>query len=309
MKERLISLLLLMTALVSIASLGLITFFIFEAGLPLIFQTGLQQFLVSSAWNPTGDPPQFGIAAMILGSIWVTVGAILLGVPLGLAVAIFAAELAPASLAAVIRPVIQLLAGIPSVIYGFVGLTVLAPTIRTVFGGPGLSVLTAAIILGIMILPSIISISEDALRAVPRAYREGALAVGATRWQTIWRVVVPAARSGIVASVILGMGRALGETMAVIMMLGNALQVPRSPLDPATTLTSNIGLELAYASGAHREALFATGVVLFVLIMILNILANVLTGRVAFWRARAPIWHSFVTFWRSRAAFDRRRGA
>lgn len=284
MKERLISFLLFLCALVSIASLAIITFFIFQAGLPLIFRVGLGNFLESSLWNPSGDPQSFGIAAMILGSIWVTVGAIGVGVPLGLAVAIFSAEIAPPRLAMLIRPVIQLLAGIPSVIYGFIGLTILAPAIRATFGGPGLSVLTAALILGIMILPSIISISEDALRAVPRSYRDGSLAVGATRWQTIWRVLVPAARSGIVASVILGMGRALGETMAVIMMLGNALQVPRSPLDSATTLTSNIGLELAYASGAHRDALFATGVVLFVLIMILNILANIFTGRVTFWR-------------------------
>jgi phosphate transport system permease protein len=160
-------------------------------------------------------------------------------------------------------------------------------------------------ILGIMILPSIISISEDALRAVPQSYRDGALAVGATRWQTIWRVLVPAARSGIVASVILGMGRALGETMAVIMMLGNALQVPRSPLDSATTLTSNIGLELAYASGAHRDALFATGVVLFVLIMFLNVMANVLSGRLVFWHrsgVRRQALTQRIPFWRRRNA-------
>ncbi len=305
MKERIISLLLFASALFSITSLAIITFFIFQAGLPLIFEVGLAQFLGSSTWNPGGNPAQFGIAAMILGSVWVTVGAILVGVPLGLAVAIFSAELAPPRLAALIRPVIQLLAGIPSVIYGFIGLTILAPLIRATFGGPGLSLLTATLILGIMILPSIISISEDALRAVPYAYRDGALALGATHWQTIWRVLVPAARSGIVASVILGMGRALGETMAVIMMLGNALQVPRSPLDSATTLTSNIGLELAYASGAHRQALFATGVVLFVLIMFLNILANILTGRVAFWR-RIPVWGRVVSermpTWRRRSA-------
>ena len=286
MKERLISAALFLAALVSVASLGLITFFIFEAGLPLIFNVGLVQFLGTGTWTPTADPPQFGIAAIILGSVWVTLGAILVGVPLGLAVAIFAAEIAPPTLAALIRPVIQLLAGIPSVIYGFIGLTILAPIVRAVFGGPGLSVLTASIILGIMVLPSIISISEDALRAVPQAYRDGALAIGVTRWQMIWRVVVPAARSGIVASVILGMGRTLGETMAVIMMLGNALQVPRSPLDSATTLTSNIGLEMAYASGEHREALFATGVVLFVMIMLLNIVANALTGKVQLWRSR-----------------------
>ena len=286
MKERIIGLLLFGSALVSVASLGIITFFIFEAGLPLIWRVGLGNFLGNSIWSPSGDPASFGIAAMILGSVWVTLGAILVGVPLGLAVAIFSAEIAPRWLALIIRPVIQLLAGIPSVIYGFIGLTILAPGVRLLFGGPGLSVLTAALILGIMILPSVISISEDALRAVPNSYRDGALAVGATRWQTIWRVLVPAARSGIVASIILGMGRALGETMAVIMMLGNALQVPRSALDSATTLTSNIGLELAYASGEHREALFATGVVLFVLIMFLNVLANVLTGRLAFWRRR-----------------------
>jgi phosphate ABC transporter permease protein PstC len=303
MKERLIGWLLLACALVSITSLTVITFFIFEAGLPLIAQVGVGNFLGSSNWNPGGKPASFGIASMILGSVWVTVGAILVGVPLGLAVAVFAAELAPPQLAAVIRPIIQLLAGIPSVIYGFIGLTILAPIVRTIFGGAGLSVLTAALILGIMILPSIISISEDALRAVPSVYRDGALAIGATRWQTIWRVLVPAARSGIVASVILGMGRALGETMAVIMMLGNALQAPRSPLDSATTLTSNIGLELAYASGAHRQALFATGVVLFILILFLNILANIFTGRLAFWRRnipRRPVTIERVPFWRRR---------
>jgi phosphate ABC transporter permease protein PstC len=302
-KERIISLLLAGCALVSITSLGIITFFIFEAGLPVIFKAGFGRFLASTTWNPGGSPPEFGIAAMILGSVWVTMGAILIGVPLGLAVAVFSAELAPPRLAALIRPVIQLLAGIPSVIYGFIGLTILAPVIRQTFGGPGLSVLTAALILGIMILPSIISISEDALRAVPRSYRDGALAVGATRWQTVSRVLVPAARSGIVASVILGMGRALGETMAVIMMLGNALQVPHSPLDSATTLTSNIGLELAYASGGHRDALFATGVVLFVLIMVLNVTANVLTGRLTVRRAtrRQQLWQR-IPFLRRRSA-------
>ena len=307
MKERLIGFLLFMCALVSIASLAVITFFIFEAGLPLIFRVGLFSFLQSSTWQPSGKTPEFGIAAMILGSVWVTLGAIVIGVPLGLAVAIFSAEIAPPRLAAIIRPVLQLLAGIPSVIYGFIGLTILAPVVRAVFGGPGLSVVTAALILGIMILPSIVSISEDALRAVPRAYRDGSLAVGATQWQTIWRVLVPAARSGIVASIILGMGRALGETMAVIMMLGNALQVPRSPLDSATTLTSNIGLELAYASGQHREALFATGVVLFILIMILNLLANIFTGRLVLWRTKAPGWNLMRTFRRNRVTVGDRR--
>lgn len=295
MKERIISILLLISALISLASLATITFFIFEAGLPLILDVGLGNFLFSSLWNPGSKPPEFGIAGMILGSIWVTVGSIVVGVPLGLAVAIFSAEVAPPWLAILIRPVIQLLAGIPSVIYGFIGLTILAPLVRSTLGGPGLSVLTASLILGIMILPSIISISEDALRAVPRAYRDGALAVGATQWQTIWYVLVPAARSGIVAGVILGMGRALGETMAVIMMLGNALQVPRSVLDSTTTLTSNIGLEMAYASGQHRQALFATGVVLFLLIMSLNIVANLLTRQTIQRRRRRPLRLPFLT--------------
>ncbi len=274
MKERGIGAVLLLTALAALIALGLITYFIFQAGVPLIARVGVWEFLSSTHWNPTGTPPQFGILPMIVGSLWLTAGALLIGVPLGLAVAIFMVELAPPRLAVLMRPAIQLLAGIPSVIYGFIGLTLLAPIVRAVFGGPGLSVLTGAIILGFMILPTIIAISEDAMRAVPLAIREGALALGATHWQVISRVILPTARSGIVAGVILGMGRALGETMAVIMMIGNSLDIPSSPLQPATTLTSNIGLELAYASGAHREALFATGVVLFILIMILNGLAT-----------------------------------
>lgn len=277
MSDRLIRGLLLTTALLSIVSLAIITFFIFQAGLPLIGQVGLLPFIGGTVWNPIGKPASFGILPMIIGSFYLTFGALVVGVPLGVAVAVFMAELAPPRWALVMRPAVQLLAGIPSVIYGFVGLTLLAPLVRTYLGGPGLSVLTGAIVLGIMIMPNVISISEDAIRAVPNSYREGALAIGATPWQSIWRVVLPAARSGIIASVILGMGRALGETMAVIMMIGNALDIPRSPLDSATTLTSNIGLELAYASGSHRQALFATGVVLFVVIMLLNLLARMVS--------------------------------
>ncbi|HET9223788.1 MAG TPA: phosphate ABC transporter permease subunit PstC, partial [Roseiflexaceae bacterium] len=258
-----------------------ITYFIFQAGVPLIARVGLWEFLGGTSWSPTSKPPQFGILPMIVGSLWLTFGSLVIGVPLGLAVAIFMVELAPPRLAALMRPAIQLLAGIPSVIYGFIGLTLLAPLVRSALGGPGLSVLTGAIILGFMILPSIIAISEDAMRAVPLAIREGALALGSTHWQVISGVILPTARSGIIAGVILGMGRALGETMAVIMMIGNSLDVPVSPLQPATTLTSNIGLELAYASGAHREALFATGVVLFVFIMILNGLATTFVRRPA----------------------------
>ncbi len=279
LRERLIGRALLVVACSVILALAIITYFIFQAGLPIIVRLGLDDFLFNTRWQPAEEGGSFGIGAMVLGSLWVTLGALVVGVPLGLAVAVFSAELAPEWLSTLIRPAIQLLAGIPSVIYGFVGLMVLVPWVRTHLGGPGLSVLTAAIVLGIMILPNIISISEDSLRAVPAAYREGALALGATRWQTIWGVLIPAARSGIGASVILGMGRALGETMAVIMMIGNSLQVPRSLLDPATTMTSNIGLEMAYASGEHREALFATGVVLFAFIMVLNLAANAFSRR------------------------------
>lgn len=287
MRERAIGGLLLITALGTLLALGLITYFIFQAGVPLIAQIGLWDFLTSSVWDPTSKPPRFGILPMIIGSLWLTIGSLALGVPLGLAVAIFMVDLAPPRLARIMRPAIQLLAGIPSVIYGFIGLAFLAPFVRTLLGGPGLSVLTGAIILGIMILPSVIAISEDAMRAVPASLRDGALALGATHWQVIIGVVVPTARSGIIAGIILGMGRALGETMAVIMMIGNALDIPRSPLQPATTLTSNIGLELAYASGQHREALFATGVILFVMIMMLNAIATAFVRRPTLSRRRA----------------------
>jgi phosphate transport system permease protein len=270
MKERIIRWVLLLMALFAVLALALITFFIFQSGLPLINKVGLSGFLFNTRWDPIAKPPSFGILPMLVGSVWLTLGSLVIGVPLGLAITVFMVDLAPPKLAALMRPAVQLLAGIPSVVYGFVGLTLLAPLVRRVFGGPGLSILTGSIILGIMILPTIVAISEDAIRAVPKPLRDGALALGSTQWQVIWSIVLPAARSGIVASVVLGMGRALGETMAVIMMIGNSLNIPTSFLDSATTLTSNIGLEMAYASGDHRAALFATGVVLFVLIMLLN---------------------------------------
>lgn len=279
MKESFIKAALMVTAFAAALALVLITVFIFQAGLPLIQSYGLVPFLTGTIWDPINAKPVFGILPMLIGSIWLTIGALIIGVPFGLAVSIFMVDLAPPWMAGIMRPAVQLLAGIPSVIYGFIGLTVLAPMVRATFGGPGLSILTGAIVLGIMILPNIIAISEDAIRAVPVALRHGALALGATRWQVIKDIVVPAARSGIIASVILGIGRALGETMAVIMMIGNSLRTPNSILDSATTLTSNIGLEMAYASGKHREALFAMGMVLFVLIMLLNTLTTLLVRR------------------------------
>jgi len=275
--ERAIARGLALVAFSSISILALITVFIFREGLPSLQNVGVLDFLFGTRWAPSAN--SFGILPMILGSLWVTLGALVIGVPLGLACAVFLVELAPPFAAAALRPAIQLLAGIPSVIYGFWGLTTIVPFIRNDLGGPGLSILAGAIILGIMILPTVIAISEDALRALPPSYKEASFSLGATHWQTIWRVLLPAARSGIVAAVVLGMGRALGETMAVIMVLGNAVQVPHSLLDPARTLTTSIGIEMAYASGEHRAALFATGVVLFLLIMALTGIANLITAR------------------------------
>jgi phosphate transport system permease protein len=276
-KELFIERVLLFLALSSIGSLLLITVFIFLEGVPLIAHTGLKNFLFSSHWAPTRG--HFGILAMIISSIFVTLGAMVLGVPLGLACAIVLAEFSPQTVKTVLKPTLELLAGIPSVVYGFLGVVWLVPLIRDYLGGPGLSLLAGAVILGIMILPTVISISIDALTAVPDLYRDGSIALGATNWQTVRRVVLPAASSGIITAVILGMGRAIGETMAVIMVAGNALKIPTSVLDPVRTLTSNIALELGYATGLHREALFATGIVLFIIIMILNLTATVITRR------------------------------
>jgi phosphate transport system permease protein len=276
-REKLIEKILLLIAFSSILILALITFFIFEEGLPLIWKIGPRAFLFGGRWIPSKG--SFGILPMIVSSFWVTLGALSLGIPLGLACTIFLCEWTPPSVGVVLRPAIQLLAAIPSVIYGFWGLVILVPLVRDYLGGPGLSILSASVILGFMILPTIISISEDAMRALPPSYKAGAFALGATHWQTIWRVLIPAARSGIVASIILGMGRAVGETMAMIMILGNSVKMPTSFLDSARTLTTNIGIEMGYSSGEHRQALFATGVVLFAIIMILNSLAIFLTRR------------------------------
>jgi len=263
--------LLTIVAFSALASLLLIAVFIFKEGLPFMFKVGLRDFLFSSDWNPQAG--KFGIFSMIVSSLYVTFGAMLIGAPLGIAGAIFMNEFLPRPVMRVIKPTIELLAGIPSVVFGFLGVMVLAPFIREYMGGPGLSILAASIILGIMILPTVISISTDAIAAVPNSYREGALALGATRWQSVHMVILKAARSGIIASVILAMGRSLGETMAVIMVAGNTVRIPQSLTDPVRTLTANIALEMSNATGLAREALFATGIVLFVLIMILNAIA------------------------------------
>lgn len=264
---------LMLTAFSAISALLLIALFILNEGLPFIFNYGVKDFLVSSDWQP--HLGKFGIYPMIVASLWVTFGAMVVGAPLGVAGAFFLAEYVPKSIMRIIKPTIELLAAIPSVVYGFIGVMVLAPLIRNNFGGPGLSLLAASIILGIMILPTVISISIDSIMAVPQSYREGSLALGATTWQTIHMVTVKASKSGIIASIILGMGRAIGETMAVIMVAGNSVNIPHSPLDSVRTLTANIALEMSYAIGLHRQALFATGVILFIGIIILNSIASV----------------------------------
>jgi phosphate ABC transporter permease protein PstC len=267
----------MLAALSAISGLALITAFIFKEGLPIMAKVGLWGFISSSDWYPLEG--EFGIFPMIIGSLAVTAGAMVIGIVFGLGCAVLLTQFAPPRMVSLMKPSIELLAGIPSVVYGFIGVVILVPFIRDYLGGPGLSVLAAAIVLGVMVLPTITSISVDALQAVPRSYREGSIALGATEWQTTHRVILKAARSGIVAAVILGMGRAVGETMAVIMVTGNTLDVPHSILDPVRTLTSNIALEMGYAAGDHRKALFATGIVLFVIIMILNTIALTVSRR------------------------------
>jgi phosphate transport system permease protein len=271
-KERFVSWVLTAFAFSSLLFLFLIFAFILVEGLPLFLKIGLKKIIFGFKWAPTKG--YFGIFPMIISSFLVTIGALVIGAPLGLGCAIYLSEYSGKKLKMFLKPALELLAGIPSVVYGFLGVVYIVPIVRNYLGGSGFSLLATSIILGVMILPTIISISFDALTSVPRTYREGSFAMGATKWQTIYRVVVPSAKSGILASFILGMGRAIGETMAVIMIAGNALKIPVSILDPLRTLTGNIALELAYATGDHRQSLFSTGVVLLVIIMVLNYIAN-----------------------------------
>jgi phosphate transport system permease protein len=257
----------LICAISSFIILLAIAIFIIAKGLPTFKEVNPFDFLFGTVWRPGSG--QYGILAMIIGSIAVTFGALLLALPLGIACAILLAEVAPFRIRQLLRPAVELLVGIPSVVYGLVGLVILVPAISHI-GGSGFSILAASIVLAIMVMPTIISISEDSIRAVPRAYKEGAVALGATQWQTIWRILLPSAKSGIIASIVLAMGRAIGETMAMIMVIGNAIKIPTSILDPARTLTGNIAVEINYASGTHASALFATGIVLFIFIAVLN---------------------------------------
>ena len=261
-----------LAASAAIIAVGLICVFLFMEGLPAIANIGVWNFLTGTDWRPMWDPPRFGILPMIVGSLYVTAGAILFGVPIGIFAAVYMAEICPKPLYRVLKPAINLLAGIPSVVYGYFGMVVLVPFVRTYFGGNGFSILTASILLGMMILPTVIAISESALRAVPREMYEGAVALGASHERAVFWVMLPAAKSGVMAAIILGIGRAIGETMAVRMVAGNqaVLRMPYEFLQGTRTLTTNVVLELGYAYGDHRAALIATGVVLFVFIMIIN---------------------------------------
>lgn len=276
-KEKIMHLVFLLSAVISIAAVILICVFLFSSGVPAIAQIGLKEFLTGTEWRPGNNI--FGIFPMIVGSLYVTAGALVIGVPIGILTAIFMARFCPKGLYRIMKPAINLMAGIPSVVYGFFGLVILVPLVRDYIGGRGLSVLTASILLGLMILPTIISMSEAAIRAVPESYYEGALALGASHERSVFSAVVPAARSGIFAGIILGIGRAVGETMAVIMVAGNQTLIPEHLTDGVRTFTTNIVLEMGYATDLHREALIATAVVLFVFILIINLSFSLIKRR------------------------------
>ena len=276
-KEKGMEIVFLIAACVSILSVALICIFLFMNGVPAIKEIGFFNFIGGKIWKPGNNI--FGILPMILGSIYVTAGALIIGVPIGILTAVFLARFCPKKIYKIVKPGVDLLAGIPSVVYGFFGLCVLVPWVRSNFGGNGNSILTASILLGIMILPSIIGVSESAIRAVPNKYYEGALALGATHERSVFLTVVPAAKSGILAGVILGVGRAIGETMAVIMVAGNQARMPKGILKGVRTLTANIVIEMGYAADLHREALIAAGVVLFVFILLINLLFSALKRR------------------------------
>lgn len=272
LKEKGMSVVFFLSALASILAVALICLFLLANGLPAIAKIGVFDFLLGKEWSPTDLPPLFGILPMIVGSLYVTAGAILIGVPIGILAAVFLACVCPKKIYTKIKPGVELLAGIPSVVYGFFGMAVIVPI-------TGNSILSACILLGIMILPTIIGIAESALRAVPDHYYEGSLALGAGHYRSIFFVVLPAAKSGILAAVVLGIGRAIGETMAVIMVAGNQARMPSSLMKGVRTLTANIVIEMGYAADLHREALIATGVVLFVFILIINLSFSALKRR------------------------------
>lgn len=280
-KEGIAKALFVAAAGISVLAVALICVFLFANGVPAIAQIGFPEFLFGTTWRPANDI--YGIFPMIVGSIYVTAGAMVVGVPTGLLCAIFLSRFASGKIAAVLKPGVELLAGIPSVVYGFFGLVILVPFVRANtpdnVTGNGLSLLAASVLLGIMILPTIITVAQSALDAVPKKYYEGSLALGADHERSVFRVIVPAATSGIMASIVLGVGRAIGETMAVIMVAGNQALIPESIFSGVRTMTANIVLEMGYAADLHRGALVATGVVLFVFILLITMLFNVIKKR------------------------------
>ena len=277
LKEQLMHMVFLLSACVSILCVAMICVFLFANGIPAIGKIGIFQFLAGEKWKPGNNI--FGILPMILGSIYVTAGAVIIGVPIGILTAVFMSKFCPRHIYKVVKPAIDLLAGIPSVVYGFFGMVVIVPVVSQLFGGSGKSMLTASILLGIMILPTIIGVSESAINAVPSSYYEGSLALGASHERSVFFATLPAAKSGILAGVILGVGRAIGETMAVIMVAGNQARMPKGILQGVRTMTANIVLEMGYATDLHREALIATAVVLFVFILIINLSFSIISRK------------------------------
>ena len=278
-KEKAMQLVFLLAACASIIAVVLICVFMFGNGIPAMSKIGILNFLTGTLWEPFADV--YGILPMIVGSIYVTVGAIIIGVPVGIFCAAYMARFCGPLQYKILKPSIDLLAGIPSIVYGFFGLVVIVPIMQDIFGTSGKGILTASIMLGIMILPTIITVSESAIRAVPESYYEGSLALGATHERSVFATLIPAAKSGITAAVILGVGRAIGETLAVSMIIGNQAIMPDSILSGARTMTTNIVLEMGYATGIHRQALIATGVVLFAFILIINLLFTLIKERSA----------------------------
>ncbi len=267
----------LIAACFSILAVALICVFLFANGIPTMLKIGLPEFLFGTTWKPSNNI--YGILPFILGSIFVTAGSILIGVPIAMLTATFLAFYCPKRIYSPLKSMINLLAGIPSVVYGFFGMVWIVPTMKALTGKSGSTMLTACILLGIMILPTVIGVMEPAILAVPDAYYEGSLALGATHERSVFCVVIPAAKSGVIAGIVLGIGRSIGETMAVIMVAGNQTWMPQGLLKGVRTMTANIVIEMGYASGLHRQALIATGVVLFVFILIINLSVSLLKRR------------------------------
>lgn len=278
-KDKFMKILFLLAALMSVLSIIVISVFLIKSGLPIFIKYETKDFLLGKNWAPTDIPASYGILPMILGSIYITIGAIIIAAPIGILTAIFLVFYCPEEYYKYFKPAINLMAGIPSIIYGFFGLVVLVPLSRSIFGASGNSIVTASLLLGIMILPTIINLSETSIRSVPKYYFQGALALGARTERAIFSVVVPASKSGIISSIILGISRAIGETMAVVMVAGNQARMPRSIFKGVRTLTTNIVIEMGYASGVHREALIGTALVLFIFILTLNLIFAIIKRR------------------------------